>query len=142
MLLKAAEGTGIPISPLAPSEQLRKLGKVSVIDVGTLAQIKAGNIKVMPDIQELKARSVIFKNGQELPMDALLLATGYHARLEEIVENVAPLLNERGYPNAMWFDEASYKGLYFVGFNLPLTGILRDINISSEKIVKHIRSQK
>jgi cation diffusion facilitator CzcD-associated flavoprotein CzcO len=142
MLLKAAEGTGIPISPLAPSEQLRKLGKVSVIDVGTLAQIKAGNIKVMPDIQELKAKSVIFKNGQELPMDALLLATGYHARLEEIVENVAPLLNERGYPKAMWFDEAPYKGLYFVGFNLPLTGILRDINISSEKIVKYIRSQK
>jgi cation diffusion facilitator CzcD-associated flavoprotein CzcO len=142
MLLKAAEGTGIPISSLAPSEQLRKLGKVSVIDVGTLAQIKAGNIKVMPDIEEVKTNSIVFKNGEELPIDAILLATGYHARLEEIIENVAPLLNERGYPKAMWFDEEPFKGLYFVGFNLPLTGILRDINLSSEKIVKHLLRHK
>lgn len=139
LVLKAVEGTGIPISPLAPSEQLRTLGKVSVIDVGTLAQIKAGNIKVMPDIQQLRPNSIIFKNGEEVPVDVIVLATGYHAQLEEIVENVSPLLNERGYPKAMWFEEEPYKGLYFVGFNLPLTGILRDINLSSEKIVSHIR---
>lgn len=139
LVIKAVEGTGIPISPLAPSEQLRTLGKVSVIDVGTLAQIKAGNIKVMPDIQQLRPNSIIFKNGEEVPVDVIVLATGYHAQLEEIVENVSPLLNERGYPKAMWFEEEPYKGLYFVGFNLPLTGILRDINLSSEKIVSHIR---
>jgi indole-3-pyruvate monooxygenase len=138
MLLKAAEGTGIPISPLAPSEQLRTLGKVSVIDVGTLAQIKAKNITVMPDVLELTEHEVIFKNGEKLPIDTIIMATGYHARLEEIVGNVSPLLNERGYPKAMWFDEEPYKGLYFVGFNLPLTGILRDINLSSEKIVRQI----
>lgn len=142
LVLKAVEGTGIPISPLAPSEQLRTLGKVAVIDVGTLAQIKSGNIKVLPDIQELKPNSVIFVNGEEIAMDAIVLGTGYHARLEEIVEDVSPLLNERGYPKAMWFDEEPYKGLYFVGFNLPLTGILRDINLSSEKIVRHIMKRE
>jgi cation diffusion facilitator CzcD-associated flavoprotein CzcO len=139
LLLKAAKGTGIPISHLAPSEQLRTQGKVAVIDVGTLAQIKAGNIKVLPDIKELTANEVVFINGEKLPIDAIILATGYHARLEEFIEDVTPLLNERGYPKAMWFDENSYNGLYFVGFNLPLTGILRDINLSSEKIVNHIQ---
>ena len=138
LLLKAVEGTGIPISPLAPSEQLRVQGKVAVIDVGTLAQIKAGNIKVMPDIQELKAYEVVFVNGEKLPIDVLVMATGYHARLEDIVPDVSTLLNERGYPKAMWFEEEAYKGLYFIGFNLPLTGILRDINLSSERIVKKI----
>lgn len=142
MLLKAVEGTGIPISPLAPSEQLRTQGKVSVIDVGTLAQIKAGNIKVMPDIESLSEHEVLFKDGQKLKIDVILMATGYYARLDEIIENVAPLLNERAYPKAMWFDEESYKGLYFVGFNLPLTGILRDINLTSEKIVKQIMKRK
>lgn len=142
MLLKAVEGTNIPISPLAPSEQLRTQGKVSVIDVGTLAQIKAGNIKVMPDIESLGEHEVLFKDGQKLPIDVILMATGYHARLEEIIEEVAPILNERAYPKAMWFDEDAYKGLYFVGFNLPLTGILRDINISSERIVKQIMKRK
>lgn len=142
MLLKAVEGTNIPISPLAPSEQLRTQGKVSVIDVGTLAQIKAGNIKVMPDIESLSEHEVLFKDGQQLKIDVILMATGYHARLDEIIENVAPLLNERAYPKAMWFNEEPYKGLYFVGFNLPLTGILRDINLSSEKIVKQIMKRK
>lgn len=138
LLLKKAKGTGIPISPLAPSEQLRTQGKVAVIDVGTLAQIKAGNIKVMPDIKELTTNEVVFVNDEKLPIDTIIMATGYHARLEQIVENVSPILNERGYPKAMWFDEKPYQGLYFIGFNLPLTGILRDINLSSEKIVNHI----
>lgn len=142
MLLKAVEGTNIPISPLAPSEQLRTQGKVSVIDVGTLAQIKAGNIKVMPDIESLSEHEVLFKDGQQLKIDVILMATGYYARLDEIIENVGPLLNERAYPKAMWFDEEPYKGLYFVGFNLPLTGILRDINFTSEKIVKQIMKRK
>ncbi len=138
LLMKAVEGTNIPISPLAPSEQLRLQGKVAVIDVGTLAQIKAGNIKVMPDIQELADHEVLFVNGEKRPTDAIVMATGYHARLEEILPDVSPLLNERGYPKAMWFEEDAYKGLYFIGFNLPLTGILRDINLSSEKIVRQI----
>ncbi|MBA4849957.1 NAD(P)/FAD-dependent oxidoreductase [Emticicia sp. BO119] len=139
LLLKAVRGTNIPISPLAPSEQLRTLGKVAVIDVGTLAQIKAGNIRIMPDIEQLTDHAAIFVNGEKLSVDTIIMATGYHARLEEFINNVSPLLNERGYPKAMWFDDDLYKGLYFIGFNLPLTGILRDINLSSEKIVKHIR---
>lgn len=138
LLLKKVKGTNIPISPLAPSEQLRTLGKVAVIDVGTLEQIKAGNIRVLPDIQELTDHEILFKNGEKLLVDTIIMATGYEAHLEKFIEDIAPLLNERGYPKAMWFDVERYKGLYFVGFNLPLTGILRDINLSSEKIVKQI----
>ncbi|WP_064197088.1 MULTISPECIES: NAD(P)/FAD-dependent oxidoreductase [Emticicia] len=133
--------TGIPISPLAPSEQLRKQGKVPVIDVGTLEQIKQKKIMVMPDIREFTHDSIIFVNGQQEKFDAVVLATGYHAHLEKIIKNIAPVLNERAYPKQMWFDEETYKGLYFIGFNLPLTGILRDINISSEKILGKIMTQ-
>ncbi len=136
----AMAGTGIPISNLAPSEQLRTLSKTPVIDVGTLAEIKAKNIMVLPDIQEFKQDSVVFVDGQNLKFDAVILATGYKAQLQGIIENIAPLLNERGYPTKMWSDDLNYKGLYFLGFNLPLTGILRDINISSKKIINRIMS--
>lgn len=132
------EGTGIPISPLAPSEQLRKLGKVPVIDVGTLKQIKEKNILVLPDIQEFLHDSIVFVDGQKIKIDVVVLATGYHAHLDKIVKNIAPLLNERAYPKEMWNDSAAYQGLYFLGFNLPLTGILRDINLSSAKIAQKI----
>ena len=134
----AMEGTGIPISLLTPSEQLRTLGKVPVIDVGTLKQIKEKNIFVLPDIQEFTNDSVVFIDGQKIKIDVVILATGYHAHLEKIVKNIAPLLNERFYPKEMWNDNATFKGLYFLGFNLPLTGILRDINLSSAKIAQKI----
>lgn len=138
----AMAGTGIPISTLAPSEQLRTLGKTPVIDVGTLKEIKAKNITVLPDIQEFTKDSVVFVDGQKIDFDAVILATGYHARLTDLVENIDPLLNERGYPKAMWSDEPTYKGLYFLGFNLPLTGVLRDIQLSSAKIVQKIANIK
>jgi cation diffusion facilitator CzcD-associated flavoprotein CzcO len=134
----AMDGTGIPISQLAPSEQLRTLGKVPVIDVGTLQQIKAKNIIVLPDIQEFLHDSVIFKDGQIIKFDAVILATGYNAHLEKIIKNIAPILNEKAYPKYMWSDSPEFNGLYFLGFNLPLTGILRDINLSSDKIVQKI----
>ncbi|CAH0995289.1 putative oxidoreductase CzcO [Emticicia aquatica] len=132
------EGTGIPISNLAPSEQLRTLGKVPVIDVGTLEQIKAKNITVLPDIQEFANDYVVFVDGQKVNIDFVILATGYHAHLEKIVKNIPPLLNDRGYPKEMWNDSPAFKGLFFLGFNLPLTGILRDINLSSAKIAQKI----
>lgn len=132
------EGTGIPISPLAPSEQLRTLGKVPVIDVGTLQQIKAKNIIVLPDIQEFLHDAIIFKDEQKIKFDVVILATGYNAHLEKIIKNIAPMLNEKAYPKYMWSDLSEFAGLYFLGFNLPLTGILRDIKISSEKIIQKI----
>ena len=134
----AMKGTGIPISTLAPSEQLRTLSKTPVIDVGTLKEIKAKNILVLPDIQEFTKDTVVFVDGQNIAFDAVVLATGYHARLKDLVQNIDPLLNERGYPKTMWSDEPTYKGLYFLGFNLPLTGVLRDIHLSSAKISQKI----
>jgi cation diffusion facilitator CzcD-associated flavoprotein CzcO len=134
----AIAGTGIPISTLAPSEQLRTLGKTPVIDVGTLNEIKAKNITVLPDIEEFKEKSVVFVGGQNIKFDTVILATGYHAHLHDLVENIQPFLNERAYPKAIWSDDLAYKGLYFLGFNLPLTGVLRDIHLSSAKIAQKI----
>jgi thioredoxin reductase len=134
----AMAGTGIPISTLAPSEQLRTLSKTPVIDVGTLQEIKAKNITVLPDIQEFTKDSIVFVDGKVIKFDAVVLATGYHARLTDLIENITAMMNERGYPKAIWSDESDYKGLYFLGFNLPLTGVLRDINLSSAKIAQEI----
>ncbi|WP_435355365.1 flavin-containing monooxygenase [Emticicia sp. SJ17W-69] len=137
----AMAGTGIPISTLAPSEQLRTLGKTPVIDVGTLKEIKAKNIVVLPDIKEFAENSIVFIDGQKIDFDAVILATGYHARLTDLVENITPFLNDRAYPKSIWSDDASFAGLYFLGFNLPLTGVLRDIHLSSAKIAQKIANK-
>jgi cation diffusion facilitator CzcD-associated flavoprotein CzcO len=132
---------GIPASPYAPSEQLRRFGKVPVIDIGTIDRIRAGKIGILPDVSHFNRDSVTFSDGRTESFDAVIACTGYVARTEDFVENGADLLNERGYPRSLWFDDASLEGLYFCGFSAPLSGILRNIKIDSEKIAAHIRTQ-
>ena len=133
---------GLHKPPYSPSYQIRKLGKIPVIDVGTLDQIKEGTIKVVPGIRQINRDSVTFTDGRELPFDAIVLATGYRAGLQPILgESLARhLLNEKGYPKSHWFDSPDLQGLYFLGFTTPLTGVIHSLNIDSEKIAEHIKS--
>jgi len=129
---------GLPPSPYAPSEQLRRFGKVPVIDIGTIDRIKAGDIRIMPGIREFQGKEALFENGTAESFDAVIACTGYRAQVEDFLENAAPLLNERGYPSRLWFEAPEYRGLYFCGFTSPISGILRNIKIDSEKVAGQI----
>ncbi|MCX6216152.1 NAD(P)/FAD-dependent oxidoreductase [Spirosoma sp.] len=133
----SAYGLGKPKHP--PSYDTRH-GKIAVIDVGTLDQIKAGNITVLPGIARINKKTVTFTDGRELPFDAIILATGYRPGLMPVLgETVSKkVLNERGYPKALWFGEPELAGLYFLGFSIPITGVLYHLNLDSKKIVDHI----
>lgn len=133
----SAYGLGKPKHP--PSYDTRR-GKTPVIDIGTLDQIKAGNITVLPGIERTNAKTVTFLDGRELPFDAIILATGYRPTLAAVIGNelADKVLNEKGYPKKLWFDEPDVHGLYFLGFAIPITGVLYHLNIDSEKIARHI----
>ena len=131
---------GIPKSPYAPSEQLRRFGKVPVIDLGTIDLIKQGKVKILPDIQCFNENSVTFKDGRTEPFDAVIACTGYRAQVEDFVENGRALLSDWGYPSQLWYEDKALRGLYFCGFSTPLSGILRNIKIDSGHIAMHIHS--
>ena len=86
------------------------------------------------------AHCVQFIDGTLQELDAVILATGYRALLGELIEGLGPRLNERGCPGQPWYDDL--PGLYFLGFSVPLTGILRSINIESGRIVKRLLEQR
>ena len=133
----SAYGLGKPAH--SPTYDTRR-GKTPVIDIGTLDQIKKGNIAVLPGIKHIRAKSVLFTDGRELPFDAMILATGYRPSLTSVLGDAlaATVLNESGYPKNLWFDKPDLKGLYFVGFAVPVTGVLYNLNIDSKRIAKHI----
>jgi thioredoxin reductase len=133
---------GLPPSPYAPSQQLREFGKVPIIDIGTIDLIKQGKVKIASDIQHFNEDSVTFKNGETKEFDAVIACTGYRPQVQDFVENADLILDKRGYPKSLWFEEKALKGLYFCGFSIPLSGILRNIKIDSEQIVQHILNEK
>lgn len=130
---------GIKRPKIAPAKQLTLYGKTPVIDIGTVAEIKKGNIQILPDIAYFYEKGVAFKNDQEHVFDAVILATGYRANVEQLVPGIASSLDQYHLPtNAI--QNGDYKGVYFLGFdNYKLGGILGIIYEDSEKIVNDIR---
>ncbi|MBN8826154.1 MAG: NAD(P)/FAD-dependent oxidoreductase [Spirosoma sp.] len=133
----SAYGLGKPRHP--PTYDNRR-GKTPVIDIGTIDQIKAGRIRVVPGIERINAKTVTFTDGQELPFDAIILATGYRPGLATFLDKSITnlVLNERGYPKSLWFNDSALNGLYFLGFTTPRSGVLFHLNVDSERIAEHI----
>jgi cation diffusion facilitator CzcD-associated flavoprotein CzcO len=130
---------GLKTDPTPPAVLLRNTGKTSVIDIGTVAQIKAGKIKVLPDIKAFFDTGIEFKNGVKHNFDSVILATGYHAQVEDFVENVSNLLDKNNLPKSP-IGEGTQKGLFFVGFdNYKLGGILGTIYTDSETVANAIQ---
>ena len=130
---------GLKMSKQSPTKLLRETGKTPLIDLGTIAAIKAGKIKVVGDIDHFTETGVVFKKEGLLKFDSVILATGYRAKLEELIEKGADLLDDYGCtksPVATDFHER----LYFVGFdNYKTGGILGTIFQDSEIVVNEIQ---
>ncbi len=76
---------------------------------------------------------MIFTDGREIPVDLIVLATGYRAALEGVLEHAERYVDERGYPRRHG-EEAETPGLYFIGYRNPLTGQLHDISQESRRV--------
>jgi len=107
-------------------------GRIPVIDVGTVAAIKSGNIKVAPDIQRFTERGALFVSGEHGEFDSVIFATGYRPGFAKFL------------PTALWpgksgvTRQAAELGLYFVGFHNPVTGLLREIGREAAAVTADI----
>lgn len=132
---------GLRRPDLGPVSQVIERGRVALIDIGTVALIKQGKIKVHPGIARFTPEGTVFTDGSECAFDAVVLATGYRAALEEFLVDAERVLTERGYPR--WHAEECppVPGLYFIGFRNPLTGQLHDIAVEAERIAADLANK-
>lgn len=107
---------GIKRPKTGPIELKLATGKTPVLDVGQLAQIKCGNIKVMEGVKEITKNGAKFIDGQEREFDAIILATGYKSNVPTWLKG-CDFFTEDGMPKTPfphgWKGE---QGLYTVGF--------------------------
>jgi putative flavoprotein involved in K+ transport len=83
-----------------------------VIDVGFLAQLKAGRVTVRPDVARFTPSGVVFADGTALDVDVVVAATGYTTGLRELLD-AGEVLDDRGFPR-MGADRP--RGLFFAGY--------------------------
>lgn len=129
---------GLRTPRTSPLAQLRQEGRTPVIDVGTLARIRAGDIRVHPGIEHLSGHLVRFTDGQEAPFDAIVLATGYEAGLQALAPGVDLGLDARGLPREA-IGQGARAGLHFTGFDLRQPGgLLRTIAQQAQAVASSI----
>ncbi|KAK6115019.1 hypothetical protein DH2020_007288 [Rehmannia glutinosa] len=111
-------------------------GRSPVIDVGTIAKIRAQEIKVLPCIEKVNGDYIHFMNGDTIVYDAIVFATGYKSTVREWLKDDGGLFGEdgmakKGNPNH-WKGE---NGLYCAGFaRAGLFGVSKDAQAISQDI--------
>lgn len=123
-----------------PVTQIRKLGRVPFIDVGTIKLIKSGQVQVRPGIERFTEDGVVFTDGRQERFDALVLATGYHPRIDSWLQTDRQTLVD-GKPARSGTD-TGVPGLYYCGYYISPTGMLREIGIEALQLAETIEQSQ
>lgn len=118
-----------------PLQQIQRDSRIPAIDVGTVAYIKQGRIKVYPQLSCFHREGVSFADGTVQSFGAVIMATGFKPTLPFPLP--ADLMKEYIKPGRD-LREAPY--LYRCGYDVVATGMLREINREAHRIAANISS--
>ena len=130
------EELGLRKLPYGPLRQIRELGRIPLLDIGTVGLIRQGRIRVRPGVERFTETGVRFVDGREDPYDAVVLATGFHPGVDRFLADDAVALEPGGRPPGS--GTAIAPGLYACGFDVSPTGMLREISIEAYAIAERI----
>jgi indole-3-pyruvate monooxygenase len=128
---------GLRRSPYGTMTQIRRHGRIPLIDVGTIRLIKRGQIGICPGIESFTEDGVVFSDGIRRPFDAVVLATGYRPRVNAFLHGASAAHDANGTPISSGY-EAQVGGLYFCGYCVSPTGMLREIAREARRIAADI----
>ena len=129
---------GLSLSAKGPRQMVEDNERVPLFDIGTLARIRDGSIKVRGGIDRLTPDSVVFSDGTSEAFDAIILATGFRPDLRKLLPGAKDVFNARGRPLVSG-RTTSEPGLFFCGLVTAPSGQLREIGIEARRIAKLAR---
>jgi indole-3-pyruvate monooxygenase len=131
---------GIATPETGPIRGIVERARVPLIDVGTIARIKAGEITVQKGIERFEKGGVTFADGRRKAYDAIVLATGFRPSVDRFLEGAEGLLDDYGRPSRGGAEIR--PGLYLVGYTQPATGLLREIGIEARRTAADIAKKR
>lgn len=133
---------GLRKLPYGAITQMRRDARIPLIDVGTVRLIKEGRITVYGGVQEFCEDGVIFTDGRQRQFHAVILATGYRPRVNAFLTGIAAAAYDANGTPLSSGREASMPGLYFCGYHVSPTGMLREIAIEARNISRSIARKR
>jgi indole-3-pyruvate monooxygenase len=127
---------GLARPRLGPLSAIARHRRVPLLDVGTIAAIKRGDIAVKPAVERFTETGAVFADGSTADYDAVVLATGYRPALSDFLD-VPGVLDDAGFPRD-WKGGGGCPNLFFVGYDQPATGLLRQIAIEADAVAAAI----
>ena len=118
--------------PYGPAVQIDRHGRIPLLDIGTLALVRSGKLKVRPGVERFTPAGVVFEGGAEEAYHAVVVATGYRPRVGAFLEGAGEALDAEGSPRSS--GREALPGLWFCGFYVAPTGMLREIAREAEAI--------
>lgn len=122
-----------------PMVQIARDHRIPLLDIGTLRLLRSGQVAAHGAIDHFTTGGVVFTDGTTLPVDAVVLATGYRPALEDFLPSWRSVCDDRGRPLASGSPTA-LPGLFFCGQQVAATGMLREIGREAQRIAAHLRS--
>ncbi len=131
------ERLGLTRAAKGPRRMIEEDGRVPLLDVGTVAMIRAGRIKVRGDISRFAPKAVVFAQSPPEPFDAVILATGFRPDLRALLPDAKGVLSDAGKPLVSGAPTAE-PGLFFCGAIASPTGQVREIGIEATRIAEAV----
>lgn len=128
---------GLNKLPYGPNTQMARDHHVPLLDIGTMQLIRAGRIAVHPGIERFTPDGVVFTDGRQLAVDAVILGTGYRPALEDFLPDWRTVCDDQGRPLVSGGPTA-LPGLFFCGQYVSPSGMLRECGIEARRIAKHL----
>jgi indole-3-pyruvate monooxygenase len=122
---------GLARPDTGPMEQIARRARIPLIDVGTLALLRTGAVRLFPGLARFDGHTARFADGRAAGFDAVVLATGYRPRLGFLAD--APPPGDR---------LASSQRLHYCGFDVVATGMFRQIAIEARAIARAVAGDR
>ena len=123
---------GIPRPDDGLLSRVRRTGEVPLQDVGFIAAVRSRKVTPVAAVTGFEAGKVLLADGSAVAAQAVIAATGYRRGLENMVGHLG-VLDERGMP-AVHGGPPAAPGLFFLGYNVSLRGMLRDIAAEARRL--------
>ncbi|XVV17184.1 flavin-containing monooxygenase [Actinoplanes sp. CA-131856] len=117
--------------------RLRTQRYVPLQDVGIVRDVLAGRVRPVAAVESFTSSGVQLADGTTIEPDVVVAATGYGTGLTTLFDDPA-LFDDTGVP-LVHGGPAARPGLYFMGYNVTLGGMLRELAIESRRVARAVR---